>query len=87
MIEDYDNAVEVLFRALKQDPRFIFSHIQLTATYSLMGKQKDAEAAAQKILHVYPDFSLKRYARSLPYKNQTDIDIEINALRKAGLPI
>lgn len=59
---------------------------KLTATSSLMRRQKDAEAAANKILHVYLTFSLKRYAGTLPYKEQTEIEIEISALRKAGLP-
>ena len=86
MIEDYDNAVSVLQRAQKQDPNFIFSHIQLCATYSLMGNQKDAAVTAEKILQLNPNFSLERYTKTLPYKNKADIDIEINALRNAGLP-
>jgi len=86
MIEDYDNAVSVLQRAQKQDPNFILSYIQLCATHSLMGNQKDAAVTAEKILQLNPNFSLERYTKTLPYKNKADIEIEINALRNAGLP-
>ena len=41
---------------------------KLTTADSLMGRQKDAEAAANKMLHVYPAFSLRSYAGTFPYK-------------------
>ncbi len=53
--------------------------------YSIMGRDEEARAEAQKILAINPKFSLESYARTLPFKNQVVIDRYIEALRKAGL--
>ena len=39
-----------------------------------------------EILKEDPDFSLARWAKVLPYKNQADLDHELDGLRKAALP-
>lgn len=51
----------------------------------LAGKEAEARAEALEVLRINPNFSLERYAKVLPAKNQADIDRDVDALRKAGL--
>jgi hypothetical protein len=51
----------------------------------MMGRENDARAEAAEILRVNPKFSLDSLAKMLPYKDQSQTDKIVNALRKAGL--
>ena len=57
----------------------------LAATYSMMGREKDARAEGAEVLRINPKFSLDSLAKMLPYKDQSETDKVANALRKAGL--
>ena len=61
------------------------NRIRLAAVYSLLGREEDASAQAAEILRLNPKFSIKSIAR-WPIKNKEDLDLMMNALRKAGLP-
>jgi len=81
----YDEATAAYHKALQLSPNNLFAHLGLTATYSQMGRDKEASVHAKEVLRISPDFSLDRYAEKIPYKNQADRERRINALRKAGL--
>ncbi len=81
----YDEAITALQRALQLSPNNLLAHLSLTATYSRLGRDKEASAHAKEVLRISPDFSLDRFAEKLPYKNQNEKDQRINAWRKAGL--
>jgi hypothetical protein len=51
----------------------------------MMGREKDARAEAAEVLRVNPKFSLDSFAKMLPYKDQSQTDKIVNALRKAEL--
>jgi hypothetical protein len=51
----------------------------------MMGQEKEARAEAAEVLRVNPKFSLDSLAKMLPYKDQSQTDKIVNALRKAGL--
>ena len=51
----------------------------------MMGREKEARAEAAEVLRINPKFSLDSFAKTLPYKDQSEKDKIINALRKAGL--
>jgi hypothetical protein len=53
--------------------------------YILSGRKDEARAAAENIIRIDPKFSLDYFSKMLPYKNQSDLECEINALRGAGL--
>ena len=82
---DFDRAVVEYEKAIKLNPDFMTSYIGLTATYSLLGMDEKAHAAAERLLKLNPNFSLKDLRKSLPYKDPADIDLLIDALQKAGL--
>lgn len=82
----YDKAIEACKKGLNRAPNDFMTHVTCAAAYSQAGKEDAARAEAEKVLKINPKFSIASYAKRLPYKNQADRDIFINALRKAGLP-
>jgi tetratricopeptide (TPR) repeat protein len=81
----FEEAVSALKKAIQITPDNIAAHLHLAATYSMMGREKEAGAEAAEVLRVNPKFSLDSHAKRLAYKDQSQADKLINALRKAGL--
>jgi hypothetical protein len=50
-----------------------------------LGQEEEAHAEAAEVLKIDPEFSLERYAKTLPFKNKADTDRYVGALRNAGL--
>jgi len=85
LTEQYEVAIAVYKRVLHRNPDDIRAHTGLTATYSLLGREEEARAAAAEVLRINPKFSLEHVAKAFPFKNKADTDRVIDALRKAGL--
>jgi tetratricopeptide (TPR) repeat protein len=85
MTGQYDEAISAFKKALQGSPNSPGAWIGLASTYSLLGQEEEARAAAAKILKINPKFSSERFIMSLPFKNQSENERIINALRKAGL--
>jgi adenylate cyclase len=81
----YEEAIKEYEKALHRAPDSQATHLSLAATYSLMGRDKEARAAAAEVLRIDPKFSLEYYTKTSLYKNQADLDHIVEALRKAGL--
>jgi adenylate cyclase len=80
-----EEAIPELKKGIQRAPDFIVPHICLTATYSLMGREKEARAEAEEILRINPKFSVDRYAKTTALKDESEINKITDALRKAGL--
>jgi adenylate cyclase len=80
-----EEAVSACKKGIQGAPDFIVAHINLAATYSLMGREKEARAEAEEVLRINPKYSVDSMAKRVPYKDQSEIDKLVNALRKAGL--
>ena len=61
------------------------THIQLTATYSQMGRDKEARAEAAEVLRINAKFSVDFCFKRAVMKTQSEKDKTADALRKAGL--
>jgi adenylate cyclase len=85
MAERYDESVAELKKAIQTSPRYLEACVILTCTYSLMGRENDAKAAASEVVRIDPDFSVQDYVKTLPYKENKDLDRVIKALDKVGL--
>ena len=82
----FEEAVSAYKKAIQIAPDNIMAHIGLAATYSRMGREKEARAEAAEVLRINPKFSLDNHVKSLPPpQDQSKRDENINALRKAGL--
>ena len=81
----YSEAVGEYSNAVQNSPGYLFAYLGLTASYSLLGREKEAAETAAKVLSIDPKFSLDRHEKNLFNKEQADKDRYISALRKAGL--
>jgi len=81
----YDESIAAYKNALRIQPNNLFTHLRLAAVYSLLGREDDAHAEAAEVLRINPHFSLEYLSKTIPFKNQSDTEHLINALRKAGL--
>jgi len=81
----YDESIVAYKKALRIQPNNLFTHIRLAAIYSLLGREEEAHAETAEVLKINPKFSLEHFSKTIPFKNQSDTDYLINALRKAGL--
>jgi len=82
----YEEAIGEFIKALRLYPDSLPPHLGLAATYSLMGREQEAHTEAAEILRIDPNFSLNRHAKGfLSFKDESDADRYIDALRKAGL--
>jgi len=82
----FEEAVSAYEKGIQRAPDYTIAHIGLGTTYSLMGREKEARAEAEEVLRINPNFSLIRFAKTaLSYKDQSENDKVINAMRKAGL--
>ncbi len=83
--ERYEQAIESLQKVVKRNPDDLMAHIGLASSYSMAGREEEAHKEAAEVLRMNPEFSLEYYAKTLPFENQTNTELEIDALRKAGL--
>ena len=86
MLGRYDAAVTQFEKAHQTSPESPLPFIGLAIAYSLSGRQQESKKAAEEVMKINPRFSIAAYAKTLPYKNQSDKDTWIEGLRKAGLP-
>jgi adenylate cyclase len=81
----FEEAVSAYKKALQCEPNNFFAHLSLAATYNMMGLEKEAQAEASEVLRLKPKFSLDYLAKVSGYKDRTETEKIITALRKAGL--
>jgi len=81
----YEEAVSAYKKSIQRAPDNFFAHLGLTATYSMMGREKEARAEAAEVLRINPKFSVDSYAKLQANKDQSYTDNLIGGLRKAGL--
>ena len=81
----FEEAVSAFKKALQRAPHHLVSHTGLGATYSLMGREREARAEVEEILRINPKFSLDHFKKTSPYKDPSETDKIADALRKAGL--
>ena len=61
------------------------NHVSFAVIYALLDRQEEAGAAVKKVLEIDPNFSIERGSTAMPYKNQADLKLAVDAMRKAGL--
>ena len=81
----FEEAVSAYKKAIQLAPDNLTAHAGLAFTYILMGREKEARAEAAEVLRINPKFSVDYFAKVLAYKDQSQTDKFMNALRKAGL--
>jgi len=82
----YEEAIVVNKRVLNRSPDYLNSRLNLIVTYMMSGEEEAARKEAVEVLKQRPDFSIERFLKHFPYKDQKIIDGFRVDLRKAGLP-
>jgi hypothetical protein len=54
--------------------------------FARLGRLDQARDEVNLILEMNPEFSIAEITSSLPFKNPTDLEVYLEALRLAGLP-
>lgn len=85
MTGKFEEAVAAYRKAIHRAPDNILAHINLAATYSMMGREEEGSAEATEVIRINPKFSLDLWAKRQIYKDQSEVDKLVDALRKAGL--
>jgi adenylate cyclase len=85
-MRQYENAIREYKKSVYLQPDNMFSHLNLALCYVKLGRNADAEAESTEVLRIDPKFSLESFRKSQLHKNQNDLDVKIDALRKAGIP-
>jgi tetratricopeptide (TPR) repeat protein len=80
-----ERAIQLCKKATDREPNNLGAHLALAVAYSVSNREEEARAVGAEILRIEPKFSAEYYSKTLTYKNQTDKDVFIAALRKAGL--
>jgi len=82
----FEEAVSAYKKVIQRAPDNIYAHVQLAATYNMMGRENEAHAEVAEVIRINPKFSLDFYTRTIVLKDRSIIDNIVSALRKAGLP-
>jgi TolB-like protein len=85
MMRRHEEAIETCKKVIELSPRSLPSYINLAVAYGELDQKDEAREAADKVLKIYPNFSMDSFEKTLPYKNKADRDLYVNGLRKAGL--
>ncbi len=83
----FEEAIPTYKKGIRRAPNYIFAHLGLVTTYSLMGREREARAEAEEVLRINPKFSVDQMAKTglTFYKEQWQIDKIVNAWHKEGL--
>jgi len=84
-IEKHEEGIEWGEKAVQRNPKNVLSRVILCSIYGLAGRMDEARVQATEIMRLNPKFSVERFARTDPQKNQVAKKRYIDALRKAGL--
>ncbi len=86
MRRDYEQAIASMNESLSLNPTSYRPDVWIAASYAQLGRQEEAETAAEIALKKNPKFTIAKFARSLPYADPADTDHMLEGFRKAGLP-
>jgi adenylate cyclase len=85
LIKRYEETLTTLKKVVARYPNHLGAYSFLACTYSELGDEQKAQAAAREVLRISPNFSLEGLKQQMPYKDPAVLERFVAALRKAGL--
>jgi len=82
----YEEAVIWLQKARRENPRFTPMHRTRAASLAMLGRDKEAKAAAADLLAVDPRFHVSVFASWYPLRRPDDLERLVRGLELSGLP-
>lgn len=83
---DYQAAIDALSRAAELFPEFVAPHRHMAACYARLGRPDAAAEQRRIVLQLQPDFTIRKIAPTLPYRNPSEKEHYLGGLRLAGFP-
>ena len=83
---DLTAARDIALRVLAERPHWLTAQVTLAASLWNLGSEEEARTMVGRMLANHPNLTASRWAKALPYRSQTDLDLLIAPLRCAGLP-
>jgi adenylate cyclase len=80
-----EEPIDLLKQFIVHYPNFLGAHLTLTAAYSELGRDAEAQAEAAEVLRLNPQFSLEVHKERAPIKDPAVLERHMTTLRKAGL--
>ncbi len=81
----YEKAIESAKEVLKSDEDNLDAFLILAGANAALHQQEEASKAATKIKRIKPDFSLKKYAETQPYRDPKILEQVTSMLQRVGL--
>jgi TolB-like protein len=81
----YEEAIDSAKKVLESDNDNVDALLILAGANAALDQQEEASQAAAKIKRITPDFSLKKYAETQPYRDPKVLDQVTSMLQMAGL--
>jgi adenylate cyclase len=79
----FDEAIVVGKKSLRQNPSYSLAHRCLASAFAHLGRDAEAREAAARVLQVDPEFTIGAW---IARGGQSNAKLQIEGLRKAGLP-
>jgi adenylate cyclase len=84
-LEQYEKAIGAYKKAIDGQPDNVFAHALLAATYYLAGREEEARDEAAETLRIDPSFSVEKFEKVVPLKDQENKNRLFKGMRGAGL--
>jgi len=82
----YEDALKEFKKAIQRAPDAAVLHVSLAVTYALLDREDEARASAEKALEIMPSISVAMVSKTWLYKTQDGLELQLNAMSKAGFP-
>jgi TolB-like protein len=81
----YEEAITTAKEVLKKDPNNLGAFLIIAGANAALDRWEEAHTAASEVRRFNPDFTLKKYSDTQPYKDPETLAQVINRLERAGL--
>jgi len=86
VFERYEDALEAARHAVETNPRFGLIYTLIAAALARLGRIEEAKVAAQQVLAMLPNFTLRVWFQEHPTLSKSQFVPFIEGMRLAGLP-
>jgi len=85
-VNQYEDAITACEKMVHMNPNSLPSYITLASCHSLLNQMDQARQYVTEILRIEPEYSVGQFALTMPFKDKEELELYLEALRKAGLP-
>jgi len=84
--ERFSEAIVPLLDCVARAPHYLPGRYSLAGVYALLGRIDEARAQASELLRIVPNFTISKFVPLGSFRNQSDVDLCLHGLQRAGFP-